>query len=144
MTRMVKILVVDDESRNRRLLDVFLKAEGFDVLQAATGAEALALVAAELPDAVLLDLMMPDMDGFQVMQRLKELPGTRPIPIIIVSALDDLAARQRVLASGAEDFIGKPVDRWELSVRLRRLLKDDDLAAPATVPGAEEEKALGL
>jgi len=134
MTRPGKILIVDDEASNRRLLEVFLRAESFDVLQAASGAEALAL-AAESPDAVLLDLMMPEMDGFQVLRRLKENPGTRHIPVIIVSALDDLAARQRVLASGADDFIGKPIDRWELSLRLHRLLKADDQALLSTVPG---------
>lgn len=118
----MKILIVDDEPRNRRLLEVFLTAEGYKSLHAGSGQEALALAAAERPNLVLLDLMMPDMDGFQMVQHLKESLATRSIPIIIVSALDDLAARQRVLASGADDFVAKPVNRWELSLRLHHLL----------------------
>ncbi|NHQ85285.1 response regulator [Iodobacter sp. HSC-16F04] len=116
------ILIVDDEPRNRRLLDAFLSAEGYVAIHASNGQEALALAIEKQPGALLLDLMMPDMDGFQVLQKLKDNPATQAIPVMIVSALDDLAARQRVLASGADDFLGKPVDRWELSLRLQRLL----------------------
>lgn len=129
MTTKTKVLIVDDEPRNVRLLEIFLQAEGYEALQATSGAQALTLAAAKLPDVVLLDLMMPDMDGFQVVRRLKEDPSTRSILVIIVSALDGPAARQRVLACGAEDFIGKPVDRWELSLRLRRLLQGRDGAS---------------
>lgn len=130
-----KILIVDDEPRNRRLLEVFIQAEGYAALQAPDGQEALALAASETPDIILLDLMMPGLDGFQTIQQLKDNPATCAIPVIIVSALDDLAARQRVLACGAADFIGKPVDRWELSLRLRRLLHNPDSNTP-TAPAA--------
>lgn len=117
-----KVLIVEDEERNRRLLDVFVSAEGFEPILVSNGEAALRLAATGAPDLVLLDLMMPDMDGFEVIRRLKENPATRDIPVIIVSALDDVASRQRLVACGAEEFICKPVDRWELSMRMRRLL----------------------
>ena len=118
-----KILIVDDEERNRKLLDVLLQTEGYQTLSAESGAEALSLAASEEPDLILLDLMMPDMDGFDVTRSLKSNPATSDIPIMIVSALDDVAARRRLLASGADEFINKPVDRWELSLRLEKLLR---------------------
>lgn len=119
----VTILIVDDEERNRKLLDVFLKNNGYDTALAAEGKEALALAARLQPALILLDLMMPDMDGFEVMRRLKEDLATRDIPVVIVSALDDAASRQRILACGADDFICKPVDRWELFLRISKLLQ---------------------
>ncbi|STQ91189.1 response regulator [Iodobacter fluviatilis] len=126
---LLTILIVDDEPRNRRLLDAFLSADGYTAIHANNGQEALMLSIDMQPSALLLDLMMPDMDGFQVLQKLKDNPATQAIPVIIVSALDDLAARQRVLASGADDFLGKPVDRWELSLRLHRLLHKGEVNA---------------
>ncbi|WP_137896634.1 response regulator [Ramlibacter sp. 2FC] len=131
------ILIVEDEERNRRLLDVFVSADGFEAVLASDGATALRMAASRAPALVLLDLMMPDMDGFEVMRRLKENPATRDIPVIIVSALDDMASRQRLMACGAEEFICKPVDRWELSMRMRRLLDARRRAAPVTpIPGS--------
>jgi len=116
------ILIIDDEERNRKLLDVFVKADGHNTLAAAGGKEGIALAASELPDLILLDLMMPGMDGFEVVRWLKGNPATSSIPVIIVSSLDDVAAHRRMLASGADEFINKPVDRWELSLRMSRLL----------------------
>lgn len=117
-----KILIVDDEERNRKLLDVFAKADGYLTIIAASGKEGVALAVSERPNLILLDLMMPGMDGFEVTHWLKKNPVTRDIPIVIVSALNDVAAHQRMLASGADEFIGKPVDRWELSLRMSKLL----------------------
>lgn len=122
MTRNVKILIVDDEVRNRQLLDVFMTTAGYQTVLASSGIETLALAVTEQPDAILMDLMMPNMDGFQVLQHLKENPATQRIPVIVVSALDDTAARQRVLASGAVACINQPVDRWALSQCLQQLL----------------------
>lgn len=116
------ILIVDDEERNRKLLDVFLKNNGYDTAWAPGGKEALVLAARLHPALILLDLVMPDMDGFEVMRRLKEDLATRDIPVVIVSALDDAASRQRILACGADDFLCKPVDRWELFLRISKLL----------------------
>lgn len=119
---MARILIVDDEPRNRLLLDAIVGSEGHQSLHAASGADALALAGSESPDLVLLDLMMPAMDGFQVVRQLKANAGTRALPILVVSALDDPAVRQRAIASGADDFLRKPVDRWQLLARVRSLL----------------------
>ena len=127
---MAKILIIDDEERNRRLFEVFAEADGYDIAVAANGEIGLALAAAELPDLILLDLMMPKMDGFEVARALRSNPATRPIPIIVVSSLDDIASRQRMLASGADEFIVKPVNRWELSLAMSKLLRSRKPSIP--------------
>lgn len=129
------ILIVDDEERNRRLLDVLLRTDGYQTISASSGNEALALANSKQPDLILLDLMMPGMDGFEVTGALKNDPSTSSIPIMIVSALDDIAAHRRLLASGADEFINKPVDRWELSLRLTKLL----VGAPDAAEGADDD-----
>lgn len=132
-----KILIVDDEQSNRRLMEVFVTAEGYEAVTASSGEEALSVALAQLPAIVVLDLIMPGMDGFQVVQKLKENPLTAHIPIIIVSAVSDKAAQLRVIASGVDDVIGKPVNRWELSLRLRRLLHI--AAVSQAIPGVAVE-----
>jgi len=123
MKSQAHILVVDDEVANRQLLEIHLRTAGFQAQCAASGAEALRLVAEAAPDLILLDLMMPGMDGYEVTVRLKEDPATRTIPIILVTALGDRDARLRGLELGAEEFLTKPVDRAELLVRVRNLLR---------------------
>ena len=118
-----RILIVDDEYQNREVLEVMLGAENFVVLTATNGQEALALVAQEPPDLILLDIMMPDMDGYEVAARIKGNPALRNIPIIMVTVLDDREAKMRGLNAGAEDFVTKPVDRAELALRVRNLLR---------------------
>src|SRR6185369_14843723 len=118
-----RVLIVDDERHNRQLLEVMLAPEGFHLLTAASGEEALALVAQHPPDLILLDIMMPGMDGYQVAGKLKANPVTKNIPIIVVTALDDRSARMLGLTAGAEDFLSKPVDRAELCMRVRNLLR---------------------
>jgi signal transduction histidine kinase len=120
---MQKILIVDDEPLNRQLLEVMLAPEGFQLMTAGTGEAALEIVARQPPDLILLDVMMPGMDGFQVTARLKGDPATKAIPVIMVTALDDRDARMMGLSAGAEDFLSKPVDRAELSARVRNLLR---------------------
>jgi PAS domain S-box-containing protein len=93
------------------------------LLTAANGEDALAIVAQDPPDLVLLDIMMPELDGYQVATRIKANPATTHIPVIMVTALDDRDAKIRGLRAGAEDFLTKPVDRAELSVRVRNLLR---------------------
>lgn len=117
------ILIVDDETKNRTYLDVMLKAEGYATLQAQTGEAALEMTARHRPDLILLDAMMPGMDGFHVAGRLKADAATSPIPIIMVTALSDRDSRLRALQSGVEEFLSKPVDRAELWVRVRNLLR---------------------
>jgi two-component system cell cycle sensor histidine kinase/response regulator CckA len=118
-----RILIVDDEQHNRNLLEVMLRPEGFLLTSAASGEEAIALVAQQPPDLILLDIMMPGMDGYEVASRIKGALATKNIPIIMVTALDDRAARMLGLSAGAEDFLSKPVDRAELCVRVRNLLR---------------------
>ena len=138
-----RILVVDDEDRNRRLLHALLEPEGYAVTCAASGSDALAHVRACAPDLVLLDLMMPGMDGYEVAAALKADPATAAIPIIMVSAHDDRSARLRGLESGAEDFLTKPVDRSELWLRVRNLLRLKDLTdALAQQSAAFEQQVL--
>jgi signal transduction histidine kinase len=119
--RVRRILIVDDERHNRQLLEVMLTPEGFHLQTAASGEEALAMVAEHPPDLILLDIMMPGMDGYQVAEKIKGNFATRNIPVIMVTALDDRNARMLGLSAGAEEFITKPVDRAELVVRVRNL-----------------------
>jgi CheY-like chemotaxis protein len=118
-----RILIVDDERQDRQLLEVLLAPLGHLIQMASSGEEALALVAHEPPDLILLDIMMPGMDGYEVTARIKADPVTLNIPIIMITALDDRDARMRALGSGAEDILSKPVDRLELGVRVRNLLR---------------------
>ncbi|MDN5362064.1 MAG: hypothetical protein PWP70_1111 [Moorella sp. (in: firmicutes)] len=118
-----KILVVDDEEINLALMEAILAPAGYQVLTAADGGEALEVVARENPDLILLDIMMPRLDGFTVCQRLKTDEATRFIPVILVTALDQLQDRVRGLAAGADDFLTKPVNELELTTRVRSLLR---------------------
>jgi len=121
--RRARVLVVDDERQNRTLLEAMLAPEGFEVVTAASGEEAIAVVTHQPPDLILLDLMMPGMDGYDVARRVKGNLATRNIPIIMITAHGDRDARMRGLGAGAEDFLGKPVDRAELTVRVKNLLR---------------------
>ena len=118
-----RILIVDDQRQNRQLLEVMLAPDGFLLQTAASGEEALEMVARDAPDLILLDVMMPGMDGYEVTRRLKGSVVTKGIPVIMVTALDDRSAMLEGLSAGAEDFLSKPVDRVELGVRVRNLLR---------------------
>jgi signal transduction histidine kinase len=115
------ILIVDDERHNRQLLEAMLAPEGFHLLAAASGAEALAIVERHHPDVILLDVMMPETDGYRVADAIKGRLATKNIPIIMITALDNREARIQALSAGAEDFLTKPVDRAELCMRVRNL-----------------------
>jgi two-component system cell cycle response regulator len=118
-----RILVVDDIEANVRLLAAKLEAEYYDVLTASDGATALALAAGEAPDIVLLDVMMPGMDGFAVCRRLKDDPLTRHIPVVLVTALDSRGDKIAGLESGADEFLTKPIDDMLLFARVRSLTR---------------------
>lgn len=118
-----RILIVDDERQNRQLLEVMLKPEGFLLQTASSGEEALATVALNAPDLILLDIMMPGMNGYQVAAKIKGDVATKHIPVIMLSALDDRNSRMHGLNAGAEDFLTKPVDRAELCARVKNLLQ---------------------
>jgi CheY-like chemotaxis protein len=119
----VTILIVDDEPLNRKLLETQLQPEGYVTVSVATGEEALASIAVRSPDLILLDVMMPGMDGYEVARTLKASPATSNIPIILVTGHSDHGARLAGLNAGAEDFLTKPVERAELWLRVRNLLR---------------------
>ena len=121
--RPARVLIVDDQKHNTELLKVMLMPEGFDLRTAASGEEALACVNEYPPDLILLDVMMPGMNGYEVAAKLKASSDTEHIPILMVTALDDRAGRLLGLSAGADDFLAKPIDRAELSVRVRNLLR---------------------
>ena len=117
------ILIVDDEPFNRKLLETMLQPEGYATVSVASGEEALACIAARPVDLILLDVMMPGMDGYEVARTLKASSATSNIPIILVTAQSDQSARLAGLDAGAEDFLTKPVGRVELWLRVRNLLR---------------------
>jgi len=118
-----KILVVDDEERNLRLLKALLTPLGHEVILSLNGEEALEKVREIPPDLILLDVMMPKMDGFEVSRRLKGDEETAIIPIVMVTALEEVEDRIKALEAGADDFLSKPVDKTELKARVQSLLK---------------------
>jgi len=118
-----RILVVDDIEANVKLLEAKLAAEYYDVLTAHDGPTALELAASEQPDIVLLDVMMPGMDGFAVCRRLKDDPITRHIPVVLVTALDGRSDRIQGLEAGADEFLTKPIDDVMLFARVRSLTR---------------------
>lgn len=122
MTTNRTVLIVDDDSRNRKLEEALLRADGYAVQSVDSGAAALATIGSTPPDLVLLDLMMPGMDGFEVIRRMKADPAMQAIPVILVTALDDAASRARAATAGVTDIITKPIDRWELKACLDKLL----------------------
>ena len=118
-----KILIVDDEPLNVDYLEQELEELGYKTISAANGQEALEKVAVEVPDLILLDVMMPLMDGFTVCRILKDHEETRLIPIIIMTALDAVADRIQGIKAGADDFLTKPVHEEELFARIATALK---------------------
>src|SRR4051794_11964761 len=118
-----RILVVDDVPANVRLLEARLSAEYFSVVTAAGGNEALAICERAECDIVLLDVMMPDMDGFEVCRRIKSNPATQHLPVVMVTALDQASDRVKGLEAGADDFLTKPVSDVALIARVRSLVR---------------------
>ena len=118
-----KVLVVDDYPANVKLLEVNLQASGYETAAAYDGEEALRKVESERPDLILLDVMLPKIDGFEVCRRLRANEATAVIPIIMITALKDTEDRIRGLDAGADDFLSKPFDRGELLARVRGLLQ---------------------
>ena len=130
-----RVLIVDDIPTNVRLLEARLTAEYFEVKTASSGKEALAICAEGQVDIVLLDVMMPEMDGFEVCRRLKSDPKTAHIPVLMITALDQSSDRLAGLQAGADDFLTKPVDDVQLMARVKSLVRlkalTDELRARA-------------
>jgi len=118
-----RVLVVDDILSNVKLLEAKLSAEYFEVVSAFNGAECLAKMEGDIPDIVLLDVMMPGMDGFEVCKRIKSNPKTAHVPVVMVTALDQPSDRVAGLEAGADDFLTKPVDDAALFARVRSLVR---------------------
>jgi putative two-component system response regulator len=117
-----KVLVVDDHPSSRMTAVALLSVEGYQVLEADSGSQALTCVAEHKPDLILLDVMMPGMDGFEVCRQLKATEHTRLIPIVFLTALDDRRARLKGIEAGGDDFLTKPFDQLELSARVKSLV----------------------
>ncbi len=118
-----KVLVVDDNDQNIELLVAYLDSLACKVVTASDGLEALDEIAKDCPDLILLDIMMPRMSGYELCRKLKSDPKTREIPVIMVTALTELADIEQGVESGTDDFITKPVNRLELTTRVKSLLR---------------------
>ncbi len=127
MTMPAKILVVDDTPQNVKLLADLLTVKGYAVVTAASGREALELVDKERPDLVLLDVVMPEMSGYEVCRKIRDNPATAVLPVVMVTALDPAQERIKGLDAGADDFLTKPINQPELLARVRSLLRIKDL-----------------
>ena len=136
-----KILVVDDIAANIQLQQAYLKALGYDTIVARNGEEALEKVQQEKPDLVLLDVMMPKLDGFETCKRLKEDKETLYIPVIMVTALNEIEDKMRGIEAGADDFISKPFNKLELLARVKSLLRIKHLHNALQQKIVELEKA---
>src|ERR1700674_3195616 len=130
--RTPQIMVVDDDPDTVSILARHLQREGFVAIKAISGAECVRIAQERPVDVILLDLMMPDMDGFQVCRALKEDPRTAEIPVIMITARDDLDARAEGMRLGVSDFLAKPVFRRQLASRIRAQLEVVETARNAT------------
>jgi two-component system alkaline phosphatase synthesis response regulator PhoP len=117
------VLVVDDNQQNRELLQAYLEDVECRAVPAQDGPEALAIIAKNPPDLILLDVMMPKMSGFEVCRRIKNDPKTSDIPVIMVTALNEFGDIERGIDSGTDDFLSKPVNKLELLTRVKTMLK---------------------
>lgn len=119
---MAKVLIIEDEVQVRHVVRLLLTEEGYEVVEAAYGQAGCSKAVSEKPDLILLDLIMPVMDGFDVLDKLKGNQATRPIPVIILTSRIDAASERRCMQAGAEDYIKKPWGRGELEDRFRLAL----------------------
>ncbi|MEY4747831.1 MAG: hypothetical protein RIQ60_45 [Pseudomonadota bacterium] len=122
-TSAAHVLIVDDAERNTRLLADLLGAKGYRASTAASGEQALAAIQADPPDLLLLDVMMPGMNGYEVCTALRANPAHALLPIVLVTALDPASERVKGMAAGADEFLSKPINQAELLARVKSLLR---------------------
>jgi two-component system KDP operon response regulator KdpE len=134
-----RVLVIDDEAQIRRFLDIGLRAEGYQVLLAATGQEGLGLAATQSPDVVVLDIGLPDMEGHDV---LREIRTWSEVPVLMLSVRDSEAEKVRALDHGANDYVTKPFGIQELMARLRVLLRQGAKGGQADAPVRYDDGSL--
>ncbi len=115
------VLVVDDNRITTKLLRRYLESNGFEAAEAYDGVECLEKVSQRKPDAVVLDVMMPRLDGYETVRRLRDNPATANIPVVIVTALNDVANQLKAIESGADDFLSKPIEEKLLIAKVRLL-----------------------
>ena len=120
---MSKILVVDDDRAINELIKVNMKLAGYEIVQAFDGTQGFALAKQELPNLVILDVMMPNVDGYTVAQRIRQNDTTKDIPILMLTALSDIEDKGRGFAIGIDDYLVKPFDMEELKMRVKAILK---------------------
>jgi CheY-like chemotaxis protein len=118
-----RVLIADDNQPNRELLEAYLDDEGYEIIMAGDGEQTMERVAEQAPDIILLDIMMPRLSGYEVCERLKADPATRSIPVLMVTALNEMGDIEKAIEKGCDDFLKKPVNRLELQTRVRSLLR---------------------
>jgi CheY-like chemotaxis protein len=121
------LLVIDDDENNRMLLRDTLEVQGHTVTEAANGPDALRMIEQNVPDAVLSDVMMPQMDGYDVCRRIKENPASAHVPVLLITALSDRKERLEGIQAGANDFISKPIDVADVTLRVRNAVQGKKL-----------------
>ena len=123
-----RVLIADDNEQNRELLDAYLADENYEILMANDGQETMDSIEANQPDLILLDIMMPRMSGYEVCEKIKSDPEKQNIPVLMVTALNEMGDIEKAVKAGCDDFLTKPVNQLELKTRVRSLLRVRHLA----------------